>query len=278
MIIVLEGADFSQNNLGQIDIDYTLDDFTLAAIAASGNSSLTDDQQRALNFFFKRLGAFGGQGTIWGKLTHLWLPMIAGDLAHALVNYKDNTVSATPNSAQYTLQSKGVKAIVDNASAIGVTLAQAPNKTDISMFGMADGLAHFMRVGSSSSGRYGMELRNPSGNQANFRVQRDGASTSMEFIFDAHYYDAKIANLSGISIYGSETGNALAFTSEEVLSGNANVASGDINVNVDLMRDISNTSTTANGAVRLLAIGTHFSEQEMLQMKVACEALRDALV
>ena len=118
MILVLEGADFSQNNLGQVEVTTILDDFTKAAIAASGNSNMTDIQKANLNTFFKRLGAFGGVGTIWNKLTYLWLPMIAGDLAHSLVNYKDNTVSATPNGSDWTLQNKGIKAIGTPADGI----------------------------------------------------------------------------------------------------------------------------------------------------------------
>lgn len=70
----------------------SLNEVTLAAIAASGNSAMNDKQKWALNKFFKTIGAFDDSG-IFAKMDYLFLPMICNsNLSKALVNYKDNSV------------------------------------------------------------------------------------------------------------------------------------------------------------------------------------------
>lgn len=89
MIVVLEGADFSQNNLGTIEVPYVYNDITLQAIAASGNSGMTDIQKRKLDKFFMNIGAVENNG-IFAKIRKLYLPMIAGSKSEAFVNYKSS--------------------------------------------------------------------------------------------------------------------------------------------------------------------------------------------
>lgn len=72
----------------------TMQQFTLDAIAASGNSDMTDVQKGALNHFFYQLGKFDN-GAIWNKIVGLAMPVICGDnIATAFTNYKDLTVIA----------------------------------------------------------------------------------------------------------------------------------------------------------------------------------------
>lgn len=88
MIIKINGADFSQNNLGQVVVINELDPFTKAAIAASGNNSLTLQQKVMLNELFLKMGV-DGSNNVMSKIHRLYLPIIAGDVSHALINYKD---------------------------------------------------------------------------------------------------------------------------------------------------------------------------------------------
>lgn len=86
----------------------TMQQITLDAIAASGNSSMTDDQKYALNHFFYQIGAVGNTG-IWTKLVALYMPLICNsNLQYALVDYKGNgDISFLPsNNVQF--QSKGI--------------------------------------------------------------------------------------------------------------------------------------------------------------------------
>lgn len=67
----------------------TMQQFTLDAIAASNNASMTDEQKYALNHFFYQIGAIQNNG-IYAKMAYIGLPMIAGNVAGALNNYKGN--------------------------------------------------------------------------------------------------------------------------------------------------------------------------------------------
>lgn len=67
----------------------TMQQFTLDAIAASGNNSMTDAQKWALNHFFYQIGAINS-GNIFTKLKAIYLPVISADLQHTLINYKNN--------------------------------------------------------------------------------------------------------------------------------------------------------------------------------------------
>lgn len=65
--------------------------FTLDAITASGNSSMTDDQKWTLNHFFYAVGAINNP-TLWAKVKYLAIPMICNDNdAKALRDYKNNS-------------------------------------------------------------------------------------------------------------------------------------------------------------------------------------------
>lgn len=110
MILVLKGADFSVNNLGQVETTTELDDFTKAAIVASGNTSMTDVQKSALNTFFKKLGAFGATG-VWSKIHYAWMPIIGGSLDKAFLNYKSNEVNVVPKSEYWSLVEGGIKSL-----------------------------------------------------------------------------------------------------------------------------------------------------------------------
>lgn len=110
MILILKGADFSANNLGQVEITTELDDFTKAAIVASGNTSMTDVQKSALNTFFKKLGAFGATG-VWSKIHYAWMPIIGGSLDKAFLNYKSNEVNVVPKSEYWSLVEGGIKSL-----------------------------------------------------------------------------------------------------------------------------------------------------------------------
>lgn len=278
MVIVLKDADFSANNIGQIEIDVTIDEFTEAAITASGNSSMTTSQQNALNSYFKTLGAFGGTGTIWNKLTFLWLPVISGDLAHSFVNYKDNVVSATPNSSYWALQNNGIKAVGSPSDGIGFTAAAAPNKSDLSIFGIGDNAVRFVRVGSGNPGRISIRQDIAGNGNLNVNVQADAGTQIVSMKFSDPPTADTYKKLFGISIYGSGNDNGLVLDENGVVTKTVRLPGADINTSISLMRDVGTINSSERGSVKLLAIGTHLSSAEMTQMKTACEALIDAFI
>lgn len=78
----------------------TMQQFTLDAIAASGNTLMTEAQKYALNHFFFQIGAIEETG-IFAKTKYLFLPMICGSVkAKTLVNYIDNTTFALSSDVE----------------------------------------------------------------------------------------------------------------------------------------------------------------------------------
>ena len=112
MIIKINGADFSQNNLGKVVVTTELAPFTKAAIAASGNDSLTLTQKVMLNDLFLKMGV-DGSNDVMSKIHRLYLPIIAGDVSHALINYKDSSFvnDMVLDSSHWTLRSNGLVGI-----------------------------------------------------------------------------------------------------------------------------------------------------------------------
>lgn len=278
MVIVLKDADFSASNIGQIEIEVKIDEFTEAAITASGNASMTTSQQNALNSFFKTLGAFGGNGTIWNKLTFLWLPVISGDLAHSLVNYKDNVVSATPNSTYWALNNNGIKAVGSPSDGIAVTAPSSISKSDVSVFGIGDNQVRFLIVGSSNPGRLGMRCEVTGGGALNVNSQVDSGASFVAMKFAAEPSATAYKKLFGISVNGEGSNNVLALNDSGVVTKTATLSGADFGTSITLLRDIGTINNSERGSVKLLAIGTHLSSAEMTQMKTACEALIDAFI
>lgn len=90
----------------------TMQQFTLDAITASGNSSMTDAQKWALNHFFYEIGAIDGSG-IYSKLNVLLLPFIAGNQNGALVDHSKNLAASSINK-NVSFSNGGFTAPVDN--------------------------------------------------------------------------------------------------------------------------------------------------------------------
>lgn len=114
MIIVLKDANFANNNIGEVEVPRLINQFTLNAIAASGKT-FTDAQTAALDDFFEAVGAFGTQSSIWSKLSKVYMPMLAGNLSKAIVNYKDNNVDVVP-SDYYKIVNHGITRNGENTS------------------------------------------------------------------------------------------------------------------------------------------------------------------
>lgn len=107
MIIVLENADFSAKNIGTVFIPRELNEFTLNAIALSGNSGMTTLQKQMLDIFFENIGAFGTKSNIWSKLDHVILPFICSDITKATADYKTSAIKTIPASGYFALSAAG---------------------------------------------------------------------------------------------------------------------------------------------------------------------------
>lgn len=100
----------------------TMQQFTLDAIAASGNNNMTDAQKWALNHFFYSIGAISNSG-IYSKLQVLGLPFIGTSMDTALHNYIVGGASPVSLDGRATF-SDGV--ISTNLSTGGIIVCKYP--------------------------------------------------------------------------------------------------------------------------------------------------------
>lgn len=109
-------VDFNDSNLPILEV---MQQFTLDAITASGNSSMTDAQKWALNHLFYTLGKFDdSENSIWNKISYIFLPIISTSVDHSCIDYVNN---ANRGDASYyselELVDKGLK-VAENGSGI----------------------------------------------------------------------------------------------------------------------------------------------------------------
>lgn len=280
MILVLNGADFSENNLGQVEVNYDLNQFTKAAIAASGNASLTEPQNRVLDKFFKKLGAFGSESNIWSKMQYVFLPMLSSDLAHSMVNYVGNDASIVPDADKFQLRNHGITGYDSTEQTINVTAGTAINLQDMSVLFMnTENLAHEKKlfVGSSNTARgtWGFSTAS-NGNIILGGSYNTGNPTINKVFCDVSNIATNYNKLGGYSVYGTtylaldSNGTVGSYTESAIPSGSS--------TNVKLFRSLSHGITSDASATGLLMIGTHLTDAELLVVKSVAEDLRSAMM
>lgn len=204
MIIKLNGADFSANNIGHVEVTTVLGEFTKKAIIASGNESMNDVQKSALDSFFRLIGAGKTGNTIASKLRFLFLPMLAQDVSNALINYKDESFekAATPLSSAWKMEDGGIAG--KDATATGSIVIPLTNPlvaTDVCMLSMTarptdgtSGNQHYLSIRGKqnntkwltfyrSGSSYGsqpnqwMQVKSGNGQVWGYNLRTDGAYT-----------------------------------------------------------------------------------------------------
>lgn len=126
MVIVTNG-DFSANNVGKIEINKPIAAEVQAIAQTYGG--LVSKKLFALQDLYDDLVA----GGFWARLKKLYVPMLANDLAHSMVNIKGNAVDWTPSATLYSLNQYGIVAVTDNA-ADTTSIAFTQTATDLSLF------------------------------------------------------------------------------------------------------------------------------------------------
>lgn len=98
----------------------TMQQFTLDAIAAGGNKSMTDAQKWALNHFFYQIGAIDNNG-IWSKAGFVILPIIGANKNYHPYDYKNNV-----------LLFKVINTMIDTNGGLEVYF-ESPNTTGVNL-------------------------------------------------------------------------------------------------------------------------------------------------
>lgn len=106
MIIVLNGADFSDNNIGKVILDKE-SSAEAKEILSHYTKSLTQTQQIAFDNFLTTLKASG----IWSKTNNLYFPILAGNLNECWYDVISKNVTIPELTAGYGYDSKGLRVV-----------------------------------------------------------------------------------------------------------------------------------------------------------------------
>lgn len=181
MIIKLKGADFAANNIGKITMPIKLNDYTKRAVASCGKD-LTQEQQLALNDLFLAMGVDGSNDAM-SVTRKLYIPMIAGDISKAMINYAEPNMTNDKtdlDSNVWTLRNNGLVAIGDGQP-INLTLNNILTADNYSCFNLR---TEPMITGKSS---YKLVLRGKTNNTLFLGITEQTSSAGDSVFFNGSY-------------------------------------------------------------------------------------------
>lgn len=157
MIVVLKGANFASDNIGQVEIPRELDAFTVEFLTHY-SKTLTDEQKYAVDDFLTSMRSSG----LWDKMGMIFFPMLASTLQEAY--YNPTGKSSAPSSYKgYGLSNGGLVIDLTNGYTAGDTFdgghpVLTANDIDVSTQGyhyasLSGGNGRFL-VGSFKGGAY----------------------------------------------------------------------------------------------------------------------------
>ena len=101
----------------------SMQQFTLDAITASGNETMSDAQKATLNHFFYQIGAIDNNA-LWAKIKLLLLPMVCNkNIAKSLINYTTNDLEGTPATPYWSFAANG--GLTCSETTYNITLSDA---------------------------------------------------------------------------------------------------------------------------------------------------------
>ena len=281
MIIVLKGADFSANNIGHIEVTKDLAPFTLAAIEASGNTSLRGEQKSALNSFFDNLGAFDNTG-LWTKIKVLMMPMLSLDLAHSMVDYTDNEVKVVPNSTYYEQVQDGLHGIATEGNYVSNACQFESNKIISS--------SNYSVVLLGTPGKVAIDLGQTGGSLDTFFIGSKTGAGGRNFLIMNHgtqifaigaqkvIAEKSIGFSSGVSetdvnLYSDGVAKTGTLSAKPLFA-----ATTDGKLRYSFMRNPAGTSLATDGTLYVAIIGDSLTPDELKSLCDYVDIFNDAFV
>ena len=281
MIIVLKGADFSANNIGHIEVTKDLAPFTLAAIEASGNTSLRGEQKSALNSFFDNLGAFDNTG-LWTKIKVLMMPMLSLDLAHSMVDYTDNEVKVVPNSTYYEQVQDGLHGIATEGNYVSNACQFESNKIISS--------SNYSVVLLGTPGNVAIDLGQAGGSLDTFFIGSKTGAGGRNFLIMNHgtqifaigaqkvIAEKSIGFSSGVSetdvnLYSDGVAKTGTLSAKPLFA-----ATTDGKLRYSFMRNPAGTSLATDGTLKVAIIGDSLTPDELKSLCDYVDIFNDAFV
>lgn len=195
-------------NNDSLPVVETMQQFTLDAIARSGNNTLTDEQKIALNHFFYQIGAVSNN-ELWQSVDTLLLPIIGANKEGVRQDYK--ATGAFLNNSNY---------IVDQAGALEVSFGGSNNCTGINFTPLKSTLKYrptsFLYAGVRDS---------------NVSSSKIGFATKITSNYDSIRQLEIEGSVCRVNIRRESQGGGLALTNTFPTDSNSNIAYYSINGN-----------------------------------------------
>ena len=281
MIIVLKGADFSANNIGHIEVTKNLAPFTLAAIEASGNTSLKAEQKSALNTFFDNLGAFDNTG-LWTKIKVLMMPMLSLDLAHSMVDYTDNEVKAVPNSKYYEQVQNGLHGIATEVNFVTYACQFESNKTvsssnySVVLLGTPNNVAVDFGYMNGSLDTLFIGMKTGTGGR-NYVIQNHGtqilAIRAQNAIVEKSFGFSSGASATDVNLYSDGVATTGTLSAQPSFA-----ATTDGKIRYSFMRKSNGTALATDGTLKVAIIGDSLTPDELKSLCDYVDIFNDAFV
>ena len=276
MIVILNTADFSSQNIGKIDRPNVINQFTLDAVAASGNTDINSEKLNALNNFFKKVGAFGAQSELWNNVKIAFLPMLAADLSHCLVDYTDNTTPVIPESAYYELKDGGMHGLATSNNYVqrnAFDSAKIVNNDNFTIISLASECnCDILTIGSGGKDVVFTCTRSSVGDQ-NYIVSNYATPILNTGVYQSYINQRSLAVNSDAVLVGNGLSKiTLNFSASPVFE-----PSGGL-LKYLVMQKAAGTSLASNGSLKALFICNKMSAAEMLQFCNELDALNDVFL
>ncbi len=243
----------------------TMQQFTLDAIAESGNESMTDAQKLALNHFFYQIGAIENSG-VYSKLDVISLPFIGGTKEGALTNYKKNGPSKINVSSTVTFADGGFTGSIDYSGICTYSVSLTNN-----MFLFVAGTNPSLNVNCVKDGNNATETLNINNSgQCLLSIVPYNTYTKIVSVYKTGFVP------KGVSIkIGTDGAKVVAFDSTSVLD-----ISGYASTNLEEFHDTSISITpianVINNTPFAYAIGPNVTDNEQKVFMNAMKTLMDA--
>lgn len=281
MIIVLKGADFSVNNIGHIEVTKDLAPFTLAAIEASGNTSLRGEQKSALNTFFDNLGAFDNTG-LWTKIKVLMMPMLSLDLAHSMVDYTDNGVKVVPNSTYYEQVQDGLHGIatevnfVTNACQFESNKIVSSSNYSVVLLGTPGNVAVDFGYTKGNLDTLFNGMKTGSGGR-NYHIQNHGdqilSLNAQNVIVEKSIGFSSGASATDVNLYSDGISRSSTLSAQPKFA-----ATSDGKLRYSFMRRSNGTMLATDGILKVAIIGDSLTPDELKSLCDYVDIFNDAFV
>ena len=272
MVIIIKGADYSANNLGQIEVPYTKQAETVSYLSAISTTAeaLNYTKTKALDSYIKTLK----NASIWGKIQHVFVPIFGRVDGSVSLKTPSYSLGLPNDSAYASYSSLGVKFAKGWLSPLQLNFKNDANginqtfggyNTEARPTAQGDNTS-VMMSNNSSYGWLGRRIS--SGLYAGLLVS--SALTRSQVLNRSYSAGLMLATIQGTQQSVSVDGEYVSVTQNFTGSSDRNLILGSFQAD--------NTSAILNASLGLLFFSTALSQSEVAVVNSATNELMSKLL